>query len=92
MPLKYLQRKFPLVMVVILLGSCGAASESPGTVQIIENLPQEQISEIEGVLQCRAELISQGNDSESYRSIYFLIGLDGSETVQSIIEGVKPCP
>lgn len=79
-----------LVLVVIPMSACGGEKKPIQDLEI--GLPNEVQNEGGFVLQCRATLISQAEKASVYRNTYYSLGTDGTETIQSIVEGSTPCP
>lgn len=79
-----------LVLVVVSVAACGG-SEKP--VQDLDvGLPGIVQGDGDAVAQCKATLISGDAKTPRYRNTYFALGMDGTETIQSVVEGPTPCP
>jgi len=79
-----------LVLVVVSVSACGGAEKPVQDLDVgLSGIVQDNGGT---VLQCRATLISSDAKTPTYRNTYFALGMDGTETVQSIVEGPTPCP
>jgi hypothetical protein len=87
----FLERLAVCCFVVFLITGCSGSSEK----QIIEDngMIYPSVTSIDGSLtqQCRAEVIRREGNSAAYLNTYFLVGTDGTETVQSQSESSAPC-
>lgn len=72
-----------------LLGCSDAQPQNDDGLQIYPTITAS--NQPQGV-QCRAEEVRREGNSVVYRSIYFVIDGTGTETVQSQVEGSRPCP
>ena len=79
-----------LALVVVPVSACGGEKKPVEDLEI--GLPNEAQNVGGFVLQCRATLISQAEKASVYRNTYYSLGTDGTETVQSTVEGPRPCP
>ncbi len=85
-------KKLAVVLVLVVMPMAACSGEKKPVDDFKIGVPNEVQDEGSFVLQCRATLISQAEKASLYRSTYFSLGTDGTETIQSIVEGSTPCP
>jgi len=85
-------RKLAVVLAFVVMPMSACGGEKKPVQDFETGLPNEVQDEGGFVLQCRATLISQAEEASVYRNTYYSLGTDGTETIQSIVEGSTPCP
>ena len=87
-----LVRKLGVVLALVVVPMSACSGEKKPVQDLEIGLPSEVQNEDGFVLQCRSTLISQAEKASVYRNTYYSLGTDGTETVQSTVEGPRPCP
>ena len=79
-----------LVLVAVSVSACGGSDKPVQDLDI--GLPGNIQGNGDAVAQCKATLVSGDAETPRYRNMYFSLGMDGTETIQSVVEGPTPCP
>ena len=85
-------RKLVAVHVLLVVVMCACSGDKKPAQNLYSGFPGIEQGSGDVVLQCRAQLLSKAETTSAYRSTYFSLGADGTEKIQSIVEGPRPCP
>ncbi len=80
-----------VVFVLSLVSSCSPSSEQPEINDDGSIYPSVTAVDSSLTQQCRAEVIRREGNSAVYLNTYFLVDVNGNETVQSQSESSAPC-
>jgi hypothetical protein len=74
----------------LFVASCGG-NKSPSN-EVNNLFPGADLGKNEVQMRCASQILSGSGSTVRYKSTYYAIGKDGTETIQSESEGPTPCP
>lgn len=80
-----------IVLLASVITSCDGGVEKP-TQDLDIAIPAVGLESGGGALQCVSKMMNGNEKIRQYRNTYFVIGMDGTEIIQSQAVGTEPCP